>query len=132
MIIIGVDEAGRGPLAGPVVAGAVILHPDRPIAGLADSKTLTPLQRERLFQEVRTKSLAWSYARASVTEIDTLNILQATMLAMQRAVLRFCDLWNRPDRRRSHRSKRLFESSDTLRSRDPEGICKFAMISSRT
>jgi ribonuclease HII len=88
MIIVGVDEAGRGPLAGPVVAAAVILHSDRPITGLADSKILTPLRRERLFQEIRTKAQAWSYARATVNEIDTLNILQATMLAMQRAVLR--------------------------------------------
>ena len=88
MIITGVDEAGRGPLAGPVVAAAVVLNPRKKIEGLADSKILTPIARERLFQEIRQKALAWSYARATVAEIDQLNILHATMLAMQRAVLR--------------------------------------------
>lgn len=88
MIIAGVDEAGRGPLAGPVVAAAVILNPRRRIEGLADSKVLTPLARERLFNEISQKALAWSYARASVIEIDTLNILRASLLAMERAVNR--------------------------------------------
>ena len=85
-LMAGVDEAGRGPLAGPVVAAAVILDPTKPIAGLADSKVLTALRRERLFDEIRAKALACSIAQASVEEIDTLNILQATLLAMQRAV----------------------------------------------
>ncbi len=85
-LVAGVDEAGRGPLAGPVVAAAVILDDTQPIAGLADSKALTALRRERLFDEIRAKALCCSIAQASVQEIDTLNILQATMLAMQRAV----------------------------------------------
>lgn len=85
-IIAGVDEAGRGPLAGAVYAGAVILDPARPIAGLADSKTLTMARREALAALIRERALAWAVATASVQEIDTLNILQATMLAMQRAV----------------------------------------------
>lgn len=85
-LVAGVDEAGRGPLAGPVVAAAVILDPRRPIAGLADSKTLTAKQREHLFNEIRQYALAWSVARARVTEIDRINILQATFLAMQRAI----------------------------------------------
>lgn len=85
-LIAGVDEAGRGPLAGPVLAAAVILDPKRPIEGLADSKKLTAKQRERLFNEIRQHSLAWSVARARVSEIDTINILQASLLAMQRAV----------------------------------------------
>ena len=85
-LIAGVDEAGRGPLAGPVVAAAVILDDTQPIAGLADSKALTALRRERLFDEIRAKALCCSIAQASVEEIDHLNILQATMLAMQRAV----------------------------------------------
>src|ERR1700733_8049714 len=85
-LIAGVDEAGRGPLAGPVVAAAVILDPMRPIVGLDDSKKLTAKQREHLFNEIRQKALAWSAARARVTEIDSINILQATFLAMQRAV----------------------------------------------
>lgn len=83
----GVDEAGRGPLAGPVVAAAVILDDLRPIAGLADSKKLTAARREALFDEIRAKALCCSIAEASVEEIDELNILQATMLAMRRAVL---------------------------------------------
>jgi len=87
-LIAGVDEAGRGPLAGPVVAAAVILDPRRPIKGLADSKQLSAKQRESLFQEIRQQALAWSVARATVLEIDEINILQASLLAMQRAVHR--------------------------------------------
>lgn len=85
-MIAGVDEAGRGPLAGPVIAAAVILDPAHPIEGLADSKKLSHQHRERLFQLIRERALAWSVARATVTEIDSLNILQATLLAMRRAV----------------------------------------------
>ena len=85
-LIAGVDEAGRGPLAGPVVAAAVILDDLRPIAGLADSKKLTAARREALFDEIRAKALCCSIAEASVEEIDRLNILQATLLAMRRAV----------------------------------------------
>jgi len=85
-LIAGVDEAGRGPLAGPVVAAAVILDDLNPIAGLADSKKLTALKRERLFDEIRAKALCCSIAEATVEEIDELNILQATLLAMRRAV----------------------------------------------
>jgi ribonuclease HII len=84
--VAGVDEAGRGPLAGPVVAAAVILDANNPIAGLDDSKRLSASRRERLFDEIQQKALAWSVAYASVEEIDNINILQATMLAMQRAV----------------------------------------------
>jgi len=84
--VAGVDEAGRGPLAGPVVAGAVILDAENPIEGLRDSKQLSATQRERLFDEIREKALAWSVASASVAEIDSINILQATLLAMRRAV----------------------------------------------
>lgn len=84
--LCGVDEAGRGPLAGPVVAAAVMLDPKRPIKGLRDSKKLTPAARERLADEIRDRALAWCVAEANVTEIDRLNILHATMLAMQRAV----------------------------------------------
>jgi ribonuclease HII len=86
-LVAGVDEAGRGPLAGPVVAAAVILDDLKPIKGLADSKQLTALRRERLYDEIRAKALCCSIAQASVEEIDQLNILQATMLAMRRAVL---------------------------------------------
>ena len=82
----GVDEAGRGPLAGPVVAAAVILDDLQPIKGLADSKVLTALRRAQLYDEILAKALCCSIAQASVEEIDQLNILQATMLAMQRAV----------------------------------------------
>jgi ribonuclease HII len=82
----GVDEAGRGPLAGPVVAAAVILDDTKRIRGLADSKVLTPLQRDRLYDQICEKALCCSVAQASVEEIDTLNILWATMLAMKRAV----------------------------------------------
>jgi len=85
-LICGVDEAGRGPLAGPVVAAAVILDPERPIAGLADSKKLSAARREMLAREIRVNALAWCVAEANVEEIDTINILQATLLAMQRAV----------------------------------------------
>jgi ribonuclease HII len=85
-LMAGVDEAGRGPLAGPVVAAAVILDERSPIRGLADSKQLTALRRARLFDEIRAKALCCSVAQASVEEIDALNILQATMLAMRRAV----------------------------------------------
>jgi ribonuclease HII len=85
-LVAGVDEAGRGPLAGPVVAAAVILDDRKPILGLADSKVLTARRREQLFDEIRAKALCCSVAEASVEEIDTLNILQATLLAMRRAV----------------------------------------------
>ena len=85
-LLAGVDEAGRGPLAGPVVAAAVILDPRQPIAGLADSKKLTARRREQLYDEIRAKALCCAVAEASVEEIDRLNILQATLLAMQRAV----------------------------------------------
>jgi len=85
-LMAGVDEAGRGPLAGPVVAAAVILDPDHPIEGLADSKVLTARKRERLAEAIRAHALCVSVAEASVEEIDRLNILQATLLAMQRAV----------------------------------------------
>ena len=86
-LLCGVDEAGRGPLAGPVVAAAVILDDRAPIKGLADSKQLTALRREKLYDEIRAKALCCSVAQASVEEIDQLNILQATLLAMRRAVL---------------------------------------------
>ena len=85
-LIAGIDEAGRGPLAGPVVAGAVILDPSKPISGLADSKKLNERQRTRLAVAIRANALAWSLGYADVSEIDALNILQATLLAMQRAV----------------------------------------------
>ncbi|MDB5731007.1 MAG: ribonuclease [Variovorax sp.] len=85
-LVAGVDEAGRGPLAGPVVAAAVILDELRPIKGLADSKTLSALQRERLHEQILANALCCSVAQASVDEIDAMNILQATMLAMRRAV----------------------------------------------
>ncbi|UTA46731.1 ribonuclease HII [Simiduia sp. 21SJ11W-1] len=82
----GVDEVGRGPLAGDVVAAAVILDPNAPIEGLADSKKLTEKKREQLFVEIQEKALAFCIARASVAEIDKINILQASLLAMTRAV----------------------------------------------
>ena len=85
-LVAGVDEAGRGPLAGPVVAAAVILDDAAPIAGLADSKVLSERRREALFDEIRAKALCCCIAQASVEEIDEFNILQATMLAMRRAV----------------------------------------------
>jgi len=84
--ICGVDEAGRGPIAGPVFAAAVILDPRRPIAGLRDSKLLSPMRREALALAIREAALSWSVASASVEEIDRLNILQASLLAMRRAV----------------------------------------------
>ncbi|NCF17886.1 MAG: ribonuclease HII [Haliea sp.] len=84
--LAGVDEVGRGPLAGDVVAAAVILDPGQPIEGLRDSKKLTEVRREELAQVIREKALAWSVARASVAEIDEINILQASLLAMHRAV----------------------------------------------
>ena len=85
-LLAGVDEAGRGPLAGDVVAAAVILDPERPIDGLADSKVLTAERREDLYELIVAQALAWSVGRASVAEIDTMNILNASMLAMERAV----------------------------------------------
>lgn len=85
-LVAGVDEAGRGPLAGPVAAAAVILDPQRPISGLADSKRLTPRRREALDPEIREKAVAFAVAFATVEEIDRINILQATLLAMKRAV----------------------------------------------
>ena len=85
-LLAGVDEAGRGPLAGPVVAAAVILDDGRRILGLADSKVLTPLQRDKLYDKIREKALCCAVGSASVEEIDTLNIFHATMLAMKRAV----------------------------------------------
>ncbi len=84
--VAGVDEAGRGPLAGPVCAAAVVLAPQRPLPGLDDSKRLSAAQRERLAGEIRSHAAAWAVAYASVEEIDTINILQATRLAMRRAV----------------------------------------------
>lgn len=86
VLVTGVDEAGRGPLAGPVVAAAVILDPDRPVAGLADSKQLAPEVRASLALALRERALDWSIGLASPAEIDALNILQATLLAMRRAV----------------------------------------------
>ena len=85
-LIAGVDEAGRGPLAGPVVAAAVILHPDYSVEGLKDSKKLSERARIQLAQSIKERALAWAIAQAEVGEIDQINILQATMLAMQRAV----------------------------------------------
>ena len=92
-LVAGVDEAGRGPLAGPVAAAAVILHPGRPIAGLADSKKLTARRRDVLAGEIRARALAWSVAWADPAEIDAINILAATLLAMRRAIL---GLWVSP------------------------------------
>lgn len=86
MKIAGVDEAGRGPLVGTVVAAAVILDPNNPVAGLNDSKKLSEKKREKLFIEIQEKALAWAIAEASPAEIDELNILQASLLAMRRAV----------------------------------------------
>jgi ribonuclease HII len=86
-LVAGVDEAGRGPLAGPVVAAAVILDDLHPIEGLADSKKLSPQRRDQLYDEIRAKALCFAIAQASVEEIDQLNILQATLMAMRRAVV---------------------------------------------
>lgn len=83
--ICGIDEAGRGPLAGPVIASAVVLDPSNKIAGITDSKKLSPASRNSLAQQIRNSALAWSIGRAEVLEIDSLNILQATLLAMSRA-----------------------------------------------
>jgi len=84
--ICGVDEAGRGPLVGAVVAGAVVLDPQNPIEGLKDSKKLTPAKREFLYEQIMSKAKAWGVGEASPAEIDEINILQATMLAMRRAI----------------------------------------------
>ncbi len=86
MLVAGVDEAGRGPLAGPVVAAAVILDAKRPIAGLADSKVLAPARRQVLAHAIKQRALCWAVGRAEVADIDRLNILQASLLAMRRAV----------------------------------------------
>jgi ribonuclease HII len=86
-MIAGVDEVGRGPLAGPVVCAAVILDSKKPISGLRDSKTLSPKRREFLYEEITKNSLAFAFGRAEVFEIDSLNIFQATLLAMKRAIL---------------------------------------------
>lgn len=86
LLIAGVDEVGRGPLAGPVVAAAVILDPERPIEGLADSKKLSEVKRNKLDIEIREKALSWSLGRAEIEEIDDINILHASLLAMRRAV----------------------------------------------
>lgn len=85
-LLAGVDEVGRGPLAGDVVAAAVILDPKNPIEGLNDSKKLTEKKRERLYDEIKEKALSWSLGRASVAEIDQINILHASLLAMKRAI----------------------------------------------
>ena len=85
-LVAGIDEAGRGPLAGPVVAAAVILDPQKPVRGLKDSKVLSPERREELAIKIRQRAIAWSTGQADVGEIDTINILHATMLAMCRAV----------------------------------------------
>ena len=90
-LVCGVDEAGRGPLAGPVVAAAVIVDPARPIAGLNDSKQLSARRRVFLAEQIRRSALAWAVAEASVEEIDRINILQASLLAMQRAVTALVD-----------------------------------------
>jgi ribonuclease HII len=86
MLIAGIDEAGRGPLAGPVVAAAVILDPKRRVRGLRDSKVMTPEQREEVAIDIRARAIAWAVAASDVGEIDALNILRATLLAMRRAV----------------------------------------------
>jgi ribonuclease HII len=88
--VCGVDEAGRGPLVGAVVAGAVVLDPANPIIGLRDSKRLTPARRDALYAEIVLKAKAWGVGEASPLEIDQMNILQATMLAMQRAIEDLC------------------------------------------
>lgn len=86
MLIAGVDEVGRGPIAGPVVAAAVILDPNKPIEGITDSKKLSERRREQLAAEIMEKAIAWSIGRAEVEEIDQINILQASLVAMRRAV----------------------------------------------
>lgn len=90
--VCGVDEVGRGCLAGPVVAGAVVLHPDRHIPGLSDSKTVPPAEREDLFELITSRAIAWAVAEASPTEIDTINIHQASLQAMRRAVMSLAPL----------------------------------------
>ncbi len=87
LLVAGVDEVGRGPLAGPVVAAAVILTPERPVDGLADSKKLSQKRREALCETIKERALSWALGRAEVEEIDRINILQASLLAMQRAVV---------------------------------------------
>lgn len=97
-IICGVDEAGRGPLAGAVYAAAVILNPERPILGLADSKKLSEKKRDLLSSEIKQHALAWAIASSSVAEIDRINILQASLLAMKRAIEQLQQQFNvRPD-----------------------------------
>lgn len=86
-LLAGIDEAGRGPLAGPVVAAAVILHPKRPVDGLADSKKLTPGRRELIAKDICQRALSWNVSWADPSEIDAINVLSATMLAMRRAIL---------------------------------------------
>jgi ribonuclease HII len=86
VLIAGIDEAGRGPLAGPVVAAAVILDPSRRVRGLRDSKVMTPERREEVAVDIRAKAIAWAVAASDVGEIDAMNILRATLLAMRRAV----------------------------------------------
>jgi ribonuclease HII len=90
--VCGVDEVGRGCLAGPVVAGAVVLHPDRRISGLSDSKTVPAAEREELYEEITTHALLWAVAEASPAEIDTINIHQASLQAMRRAVMSLAPL----------------------------------------
>ncbi len=90
--VCGVDEVGRGCLAGPVVASAVVLHPDRRISGLADSKKVPAAEREALFDEITSRAVAWAVAEASPTEIDTINIHQASLQAMRRAVMALAPL----------------------------------------
>jgi ribonuclease HII len=90
--VCGVDEVGRGCLAGPVVAGAVVLHPDRRIPRLSDSKTVPPAEREDLFEQITSRALAWAVAEASPSEIDTINIHQASLRAMRRAVMSLAPL----------------------------------------
>lgn len=90
--VCGVDEVGRGCLAGPVVAGAVVLHPDRHIPGLSDSKTVPPAEREDLFELITSRAIAWAVAEASPTEIDSINIHQASLQAMRRAVMSLAPL----------------------------------------
>ncbi|MBV1911136.1 MAG: ribonuclease HII [Kangiellaceae bacterium] len=86
LLTAGVDEVGRGPLAGAVIAAAVILDPENPIVGLTDSKKLTPKKREQLAKEIKIKAISWAFGRAEVEEIDDINILNASLLAMKRAV----------------------------------------------
>ena len=107
MLMAGIDEAGRGPLAGPVVAAAVILDPTRKIRGLRDSKVMTPEAREHVATEIRAKCIAWAVASSDVGEIDALNILRATLLAMRRAVL--------AQHRRQRREEAVHRRRDRIR-----------------